>query len=154
MFLNRAYGTAPRNIFVALTFESFGSVSPSKKLGVPLMPALLPAAISFRISAACFPLSRHSLNFSTFKPMALACPVRSSVLTAFGSVKIFSCMSKYFPWSFAQLAASCALNAVGWIDSRGKSLNTYFTFPVSIYSFLICGYVARTWRAQYGHWKS
>jgi hypothetical protein len=49
------------------------------------------------------------------------------------------------------LAASAALKASLWIDSRGRSTNTCFSFPVATYSFSICGDVSRTCLAQNGH---
>ena len=63
-------GWAPLSTLRTLTFGLFGSVSPRKKLGVPLTPAFLPSARSIRIAATCFPLSKHSWKLGMSNPSA------------------------------------------------------------------------------------
>src|SRR5262249_24234437 len=99
------------------------------KVGVTFTPALFPSARSFLILDAVGSLSRHCVNFVGFNASVFACCVQSLKSRVSWSRNSLLCMTQNFPCSPAQIAASAALKALGWL-SKVKLRKINFTLPV------------------------
>ena len=77
--LHSANGWAPTIILTSLTL--LPSLTPSSRVGVPVIPSYWPTAMPLLTLSAYLPLSRHFLKGSTLSPMAWASSVSSSTVS-------------------------------------------------------------------------
>ena len=122
-----------------------------KTAGVELMPSFVPTATCSCTRSLYLDESRQALNFAASRPAATACVFSASGCSVCWLAKSRSWYSQNFPCSRAQLPASAALKASGWIAVSGKSFQTIRI--LSPYVSRSCFSVGDT-RWQNGHWKS